>query len=540
MKRRILLLMMTALLSVGAGAENLWTKTLFEGSKTVTGSDPLTIAKSELQGARVGSQICIYLSLSGDAAWGYNINYYGNGWKSTWSNKGNNLVVSAYIDDQILSNDYPLNIYAHDQDNTTPTCTVTKVTLNYNGVNLLSSESGITPNFWGGSAVQLKKGLFTYATEGDVLSVYVSDISNDGWKNIFLTSGQGNPEDNMGEAVNVYNDAPSGTEIALPATSFTDIVEGSYIHFTTTTGGSEAKSSGTTLASNLGWHDISFYVTDENISTIQANGITVTVTTTESNTLTVTKQNPKDGTPTVYRQTGDLTVGEKVNIPLTSALLEHAREEEGDGNLYLSGYSYSTTSVDLIYQPSAVNIGSAGYATFGYPFAVDLSRLGESQDAYTVTVSGTKARLTSVKGKKIPANTGIILKGTDGDAISLPLTTESTVDVTGNELLVSDGTVTGDGNTIYVLAKGDNGVGFYLLQSGDKLAAGKAYLEVSGGAAPSRQFIGFGDGNETTGIQTVANSQQSAANSYYDLQGRRVAQPTKGLYIVNGKKVIIK
>ena len=103
---------------------------------------------------------------------------------------------------------------------------------------------------------------------------------------------------------------------------------------------------------------------------------------------------------------------------------------------------------------------------------------------------------------------------------------------------MSDGTVTGDEETIYVLAKGTNGVGFYLVEKGSAITAGKAYLEVSGGAA--RQFIGFGDDNETTGIQTVANSQQSAANSYYDLQGRRVAQPTKGLYIVNGKKVVIK
>ena len=482
MKRRILLLMMTALLSVGAWAQSLWTKTLWTGTQTVTSSsEPLTIEKSKLQGARVGSQICIYmdLSVSGDQ-WGDNIIYY-NGWngvsvyRSVSVNPGTGIVVKVLLDADVIncSNDFTIS-----PQSDYSTCTVTKVTLNYNGVNLLSSESGIEPTIWNGGQ-QLKKGLFAYATEGDVLSVNVSAITNDGWKNIFLTSGPGNPED-RGEAVNVYNDTPSETEIALPANSFTDIVEGSYIHFTTSTGGIEAKSSGTTLASNLGWYDISFYVTDENISTIKENGITVTVTTTESNTLTVTYQNPKDGTPTVYRQTGDLTEGKKVNIPLTSALLGHAREGEGDGNLYLSGYSYKTTSVDLIYQPSAVNIGSEGYATFGYPFAVDLSGLGESQDAYTVTVSGDKAQLTSVKGKKIPANTGIILKGTDGDDISLPLTTASTDAIGTNELLVSDGTVTGDGNTIYVLADGEHGVGFYLLDNSETVPAGKAYLEVTG------------------------------------------------------------
>ena len=282
-------------------------------------------------------------------------------------------------------------------------------------------------------------------------------------------------------------------------------------------------------------------VTDDNINTIKDNGIIVTVNklkddSDHDNTLTVTKANPS-GTIAYWRTNG-FSAGGTVNIPLTSALLGYASEGEGEGNLYLGGYGFTASSVDLIYQPSAVTIGSTGYATFGYPAPLDLSGLVEGQDAYTVTVSGTKARLTSVKGKKIPANTGIILKGTNGDAISLPLTTASPDEIGTNDLLVSDGTVKGDeSGTIYVLAKGSNGVGFYLVENGSAITAGKAYLRVPAGA---RQFIGFGDDNETTGIQTVANSQQSAANSYYDLQGRRVAQPTKGLYIVNGKKVIIK
>ncbi len=215
-----------------------------------------------------------------------------------------------------------------------------------------------------------------------------------------------------------------------------------------------------------------------------------------------------------------------VSLVLTEELLANAIVNGlslGDGN-------YTFTSVDLLYTPT-VTIGSAGYATLGYAAALDLTGI----EAYTAAVSGDKVVLTSVKDKKIPAGTGIILKGSDG--VTIPLTTEATDEIMGNELLVSDGTVTGDGSTIYVLANGSNDVGFYLLQSGDKVPAGKAYLSVSAGARP---FIGFGNDNETTGIQTVANSQQPTANSYYDLQGRRVAQSIKGLYILNKKKVIIK
>ena len=123
-------------------------------------------------------------------------------------------------------------------------------------------------------------------------------------------------------------------------------------------------------------------------------------------------------------------------------------------------------------------------------------------------MSGTKALLTSVKGKKIPAGTGIILKGS-GD-VTIPLTTEATDVITGNELLVSDGTVTADGSTtIYVLAKGTSGVGFYRLANGQKVLAGKAYLS-TGSGSPS--FIGIGD--DTTGIDEVSSKTEEVRSDY--------------------------
>ena len=215
-------------------------------------------------------------------------------------------------------------------------------------------------------------------------------------------------------------------------------------------------------------------------------------------------------------------------IVLTDELVSAAHTN----GLFLNGGNYTYTSVDIVYTPTVSINAEAGYATFGYAAALDLTDV----DAYTVTVNGNKATLTSVKGKKIPAGTGIILEGS-GD-VTIPLTTEATDDITGNELKISDGTVEGDESTIYVLANKDNGVGFYLLANGQKVLAGKAYLEVTGPG--SRSFIGIGD--DTTGITMVQGEgvMVNGSDNYYDLQGRRVAQPTKGLYIVNGKKVIIK
>ena len=103
-----------------------------------------------------------------------------------------------------------------------------------------------------------------------------------------------------------------------------------------------------------------------------------------------------------------------------------------------------------------------------------------------------------------------------------------------NELLVSDGTVTGNGD-IYALGKKNGVVGFYRIADGETVPAGKAYLTIS---STARDFYALGD--ETTGI--VGNKREPITNNcYYDLQGRKVnGQLKKGLYIVNGKKVIIK
>ena len=521
--------MMTALLSVGAWAENLWTKTLFEGSKTVTSSDPLTIEKSELQGARIGSQICIYLSLSGGATWGYNINYYGDGWKATWSNKGDNIVVSQLVDSDILTYDNPLKIYAQDNESTTPTCTVTKVTLNYNGVNLLSDAEGWNPGWYG---TQLK---CSNASEGDVLAVAIkaNSITYD-WGTVngklYLQSAEGNPETTDDTDLYTGNEALTGSGVTIAGSVFSGIVEGDKLAFSGAGDGDgktiTVTSNDEELGNNEWWYNVTIEVTSSNIETIKTNGVVVTGAV--GTLAKVTKQSIPAGRPTGYCYYEGFSENATLYIPLTSELASYAQAN----TLYIGGWGYTVTSVDLIYQPS-VNISSAGYATFGYPFAVDLSVLGEGQDAYTVTVSGDKAQLTSVKGKKIPANTGIILKGSGN--VTIPLTTDATDNITGNELLVSDGTVTGDGSTIYVLGQNGGKVGFGKLKSDDVLAAGKAYLIVDGSGSPS--FIDIDD--NVTGIQQVKGS-KSQVESYYNLNGQRVAQPTKGVYIVNGKKIIIK
>jgi hypothetical protein len=172
-------------------------------------------------------------------------------------------------------------------------------------------------------------------------------------------------------------------------------------------------------------------------------------------------------------------------------------------------------------------VGAAGYATFGYDAPVVF---GDDVEAYAAVYNaGGYVELTQLAGAA--KNTAVVLKAAPGNYTAK---VQNVAAPEANGLLVSDGTVTGDG-TIYVLAKKDKGVGFYKLASGDKVPAGKAYLTIP---ASAPDFLGFDGGTTSISEKTVVKN--NADGEFYNLAGQRVAQPTKGLYIVNGKKVVIK
>ena len=173
---------------------------------------------------------------------------------------------------------------------------------------------------------------------------------------------------------------------------------------------------------------------------------------------------------------------------------------------------------------TTVTIGEAGYVTFSSTEAVTIP---EGVEAYAAKVQDNKVVLTKVDA--VPANTGVILKAAAGQYM-LPIA-KSADAIADNDLLVSDGDASG--NDIYVLANKDKGVGFYKLAATDAVPAGKAYLKV---VATAPEFLPFA-GN-TTGIELVKSVE--AKGGFFNLAGQRVAQPAKGLYIVNGKKVVIK
>ncbi len=157
---------------------------------------------------------------------------------------------------------------------------------------------------------------------------------------------------------------------------------------------------------------------------------------------------------------------------------------------------------------------------------------------FTAELSDNSLTLTELKDDKIvPSGNAVILKSTSSPIVMTLTETDSNNDFSDNQLegVYDPAGEKSDGN-MYALNKGAQGVGFYKLADGSTLGYGKAYLWYDGSSSSS--FFGF-DG-ETTGVNEVRGQMEDVRGEYYDLQGRRVAQPAKGLYIVNGKKVVIK
>lgn len=154
-------------------------------------------------------------------------------------------------------------------------------------------------------------------------------------------------------------------------------------------------------------------------------------------------------------------------------------------------------------------------------------------EAYQASVNNNVVSLTKVTGK-VKAGEGLLIKNVGKvESVSIPTTTGATA-LVGNKLVGVTKALTATDfadKTAYILASDTE---FQLITSATTgtFAVGKAYLDCTAeaGAKPSILFFG-----EATGINGVA-VEKKADNAIYNLQGMRVKTPTKGLYIINGKK----
>ena len=125
-------------------------------------------------------------------------------------------------------------------------------------------------------------------------------------------------------------------------------------------------------------------------------------------------------------------------------------------------------------------------------------------------------------------------KGTAGDIYASDIVASASA-WSDNELIPTTETLYGDGS-IYVLNTGSAGVGFYRLLNDGKITVGRGYIVLQGSGV---RALPFEDDDTPTGISSI-DAEGNASSVFYDLSGRRVSKPSRGVYIVNGKKVMIK
>lgn len=190
-------------------------------------------------------------------------------------------------------------------------------------------------------------------------------------------------------------------------------------------------------------------------------------------------------------------------------------------------------------------IGEYKIATF---YANDAMNIPSGVKAYVATTAPVMdgengiITMTEITDGIIPAKTGAVLRGEQATYTFEPATEAGGTEVTGNLLRGYAGTaeyetveLPNDGSTNYVLTVKNEKVAFYRKDKEFNVYNNKAYLNVPKSNGQARALY-FNFDNDATGIVDTEN--ESDKTEIYDLAGRRVQKVQKGLYIVNGKKVV--
>ena len=215
----------------------------------------------------------------------------------------------------------------------------------------------------------------------------------------------------------------------------------------------------------------------------------------------------------------------KPTTPAAGAAVVFSLEKES--RLYVEVYGTTSAISEAITPANAKS-------TYVTTHALDFSGVAGLKAYVATAAAGGSVTLAEVT--TVPAGTPLMLVGTASTEYTVPVAASASTPAV-NMFKAGDGAKTFNGSTYdYILFT--DGL-FYKIGSGS-VPVGKAYLHCDAdpttAGAPSLS-IDFGG---TTGIDLVKGSEIKANGEYYNLAGQRVAQPTKGLYIVNGKKVVIK
>lgn len=260
------------------------------------------------------------------------------------------------------------------------------------------------------------------------------------------------------------------------------------------------------------------YLTDTYSQTAQgeANGNTLTIFPSEGD---------EEGKYTLY-----------TNFSSDEKYVSDNTDKVGRKNAYAAECNWTLEPVTSL----PVNISSVGWATFFAPVPIHIPAEGDLA-AYTVAINETagKCDLTKVTGD-IPANTGLVLRKHHGGLVYIDIAQSGAADVSTNNLTGTIETISHPGNYTYALQRSvdQQYVGLFLYNSGN-IPGFRSYYH-SASQTAMRNGFAFNTDDPSTAITEVPDAMPQVQQGIYDLSGRRVSQPTRGIYIVGGKKTIIR
>ena len=239
---------------------------------------------------------------------------------------------------------------------------------------------------------------------------------------------------------------------------------------------------------------------------------------------------------------GTIIKGTNTELEITGNY-QYIGMEGADGAIYLDeiNINWEIPTTAIISVNAACTDGDKYYGTYSNSSAfvvpADLT-------VSAVSVADGKLTVTNYKtGDIVKANTGVMVSATSAGDKTVALSSETGTEISGNMLKASS-VAMDDGDNLFYRLTMHNGtqIGFWWGAADGAafdIAPNKAYLAVPSDAG-ARDFVWFDEG-ETTSLREIRNEELGMKNAeYFNLNGQRVAQPTKGLYIVNGRKVVIK
>ena len=209
--------------------------------------------------------------------------------------------------------------------------------------------------------------------------------------------------------------------------------------------------------------------------------------------------------------------------------------------------SFNIYAVRFVPLTDEITIGTTGYATYSNNNKCALS-LQDGLTAYSAAAGDDGHSVTLTAVSQMRPTSGYVVKGTPGDTYTLTAAVDQKKSADGPGSMKRAAAYSSssyvipatDGANYNYLLGNDSGTAKFFAPNGTSaLNVKKAFLQVDTELTASARGIDIIIEDGTTGIMQITKSKYGA-DEYFNLSGQRVANPTKGLYIVNGKKVIVK